>query len=105
MRHRCACLSPNVVLPFVRSETSPDLEGDAMRTAVRSPGQASCAGESPVPRLTELEAAAARLYDAEVALHCARQTQVDAWVAAAYDRLHEAVEAHLRVWSTTSLAS
>jgi hypothetical protein len=39
--------------------------------------------------------AARRLYEAEVALHTARQSHVDRWVAAAYDRLHEAVEAHL----------
>lgn len=39
-----------------------------------------------------LAAAATRLYDAEIALHIARQTGVDAWVAAAYDRLHLALE-------------
>ena len=39
-----------------------------------------------------LAAAATRLYDAEIALHIARQTGVDSWVAAAYDRLHLAVE-------------
>jgi hypothetical protein len=38
--------------------------------------------------------AATRLYDAEVALHIARQTGVDRWVAAAYDRLHQAIAAH-----------
>jgi hypothetical protein len=38
--------------------------------------------------------AAAHLYDAETALHTARQTHVDSWISAAYDRLHEAVEAH-----------
>jgi hypothetical protein len=32
-----------------------------------------------------------RLYDAETALHAARQTAVDSWVTAAYDRLHEAI--------------
>jgi hypothetical protein len=39
-------------------------------------------------------AAATRLYDAEVALHIARQTGVDRWVAAAYDSLHQAIAAH-----------
>lgn len=39
-------------------------------------------------------AAATRLYDAEIALHIARQTGVDSWVAAAYDRLHVAIVAH-----------
>ena len=38
-----------------------------------------------------VETAARRLYDAEVALHTARQTHVDQWISAAYDRLHEAV--------------
>jgi len=41
-----------------------------------------------------LARAATRLYDAEVALHIARQSKVDAWVAAAYDRLHDAVREH-----------
>lgn len=36
-------------------------------------------------------AAAARLYDAESALHAARATGVDEWIAAAYDKLHLAV--------------
>jgi hypothetical protein len=39
-----------------------------------------------------VKTAATRLYDAEGALHAARQSHVDSWVAAAYDRLHEAVE-------------
>jgi hypothetical protein len=34
-----------------------------------------------------------RVYAAEIALHHARQTHVDSWIAAAYDRLHEALEA------------
>jgi hypothetical protein len=38
--------------------------------------------------------AATRLYDAEFALHAARETQVDAWVAAAYDKLHLAILEH-----------
>jgi hypothetical protein len=37
---------------------------------------------------------ARRMYEAEVALHAARQAHVDQWVAAAYDRLHEAVIDH-----------
>jgi hypothetical protein len=47
-------------------------------------------GESAVA----VAAAATRLYDAEIALHIARQTGVDSWVAAAYDRLHVAIGAH-----------
>jgi hypothetical protein len=35
--------------------------------------------------------AASHLYDAECALHASHQTGVDAWIAAASDRLHEAV--------------
>lgn len=47
------------------------------------------------PSLSAAVAAAERrLYDAETALHAARQSGVDAWVAAAYDRLHEAIIQH-----------
>jgi hypothetical protein len=35
------------------------------------------------------------MYCAELALHDARQAHVDAWVAAAYDRLHDAVAEYL----------
>lgn len=42
----------------------------------------------------QIAAAARRLYDAETALHAARQTGVDAWVGAAYDRLHTALLAY-----------
>lgn len=45
-------------------------------------------------RQAAISEAARRLYDAEVALHIARQTGVGAWISAAYDRLHEAVVAH-----------
>jgi hypothetical protein len=38
--------------------------------------------------------AAGRLYDAEFALHAARETHVDAWIAAAYDKLHLAILEH-----------
>ena len=37
-------------------------------------------------------AASRRLYDAECALHAARQSQVGAWIAAASDKLHTAVQ-------------
>ena len=47
-----------------------------------------------VPAQDDVSRTAAHLYDAETALHVARQTGVDAWVAAAYDRLHEAVVAY-----------
>lgn len=34
---------------------------------------------------------ACNLYNAEVALHIARQSGVDTWITAAYDRLHLAI--------------
>jgi hypothetical protein len=40
-------------------------------------------------------AAADAMYRAELALHDAFAAHVDAWVAAAYDRLHEAIAEHL----------
>jgi hypothetical protein len=39
-----------------------------------------------------LEIARARVYDAECALHAARQTHVDAWIAAAAEHLHRALQ-------------
>ncbi|HJQ43905.1 MAG TPA: hypothetical protein VJ831_12525 [Jatrophihabitantaceae bacterium] len=42
-----------------------------------------------------LEAAAQRLYDSECALHAARVTGVDEWIAAAADRLHTSLVAYL----------
>jgi hypothetical protein len=42
-----------------------------------------------------VEAAAQRLYDSECALHAARVTGVDEWIAAAADRLHSALAAYL----------
>lgn len=48
----------------------------------------------PDGRQAAISEAARRLYDAEVALHIARQTGVGAWISAAYDRLHEAIVAH-----------
>lgn len=53
--------------------------------------QATAAADARQAAISE---AARRLYDAEIALHIARQTGVGAWISAAYDRLHEAVVAH-----------
>jgi hypothetical protein len=53
--------------------------------------QATAAADALQAAVSE---AARRLYDAEIALHIARQTGVGAWISAAYDRLHEAVVAH-----------
>jgi hypothetical protein len=41
-----------------------------------------------------IAAAERHMYDAETALHAARQTHVDAWIAAAYDHLHAAILEH-----------
>jgi hypothetical protein len=38
--------------------------------------------------------AAEWMYEAEIALHAARQTHVDVWIGSAYDNLHRAVAAH-----------
>jgi len=55
---------------------------------------------APDGRQAATSDAARRLYDAEVALHIARQTGVAAWISAACDRLHEAITDH-----TAALAS
>lgn len=39
--------------------------------------------------------AAHRLYEAELALHDAHQSHVEAWIAATSDKLHQAVLEHL----------
>lgn len=41
---------------------------------------------------------AARVYDAEVNLHRARQSGVDPWISAAYDHLHLALQAHAEIY-------
>ncbi len=56
--------------------------------------QERSATERSAQLLRACQDAADRLYDAEVALHTARETLVDEWTAAAYDRLHLAVAAH-----------
>jgi len=45
--------------------------------------------------MAEVALASKAMYDAEIALHIARQTGVDTWIAAAYDHLHEAIAHHL----------
>ena len=42
----------------------------------------------------DLRTAQRLVYDAETTLHAARQSGIDSWVAAAYDRLHESLAAH-----------
>lgn len=46
---------------------------------------------APLDRATR----ASHLYDAECALHMARQTQADAWIAVAAEKLHQAIVDHL----------
>ncbi len=50
------------------------------------------------------EEAARQLYDAESVLHTAREAHIDAWIAAAYDKLHAAVESHLAAVAELSKA-
>jgi hypothetical protein len=51
------------------------------------------------------EQAVAHVYDAECALHAARQTQVDAWISAASDKLHQAILELDAAAPTVSLAA
>jgi WhiB family redox-sensing transcriptional regulator len=53
----------------------------------------------------ELRAAAARLYDAECALHSAHQSHIDAWIDAANRSLHAAVTDYLAVATSSGLES
>jgi hypothetical protein len=57
----------------------------------RSPDSAVADRAAPVDAAV---VSAGHLFDAECALHVARQSHVDAWIAAASDRLHEAVLEH-----------
>jgi hypothetical protein len=43
----------------------------------------------------DAHAAARQLAEAECALHAARQSHVDPWIAAASDKLHEAITAYI----------
>jgi hypothetical protein len=47
---------------------------------------------TPRPDHDPIEDAAAHLYDAECALHVANQTHDDAWISAACDALHRALD-------------
>ena len=59
-----------------------------MGTTSKHPSPRDAAGD-------RVDTAASRLYDAEWALHVARQSDVDAWIAVAYEALHVAVAEHL----------
>jgi hypothetical protein len=48
---------------------------------------------------------AARLYDAEVNLHHARQSGIDAWISAAYDHLHLALQSHAEASALAAAAT
>jgi hypothetical protein len=43
-----------------------------------------------------------RVYEAETTLHAARQSGIDAWVAAAHDRLHEALISYVMLDQTAA---
>jgi hypothetical protein len=48
------------------------------------------------------DAAAHALYRAELAVHDAHQTQVDHWIGAAHDRLHDAISRYLAAESAVA---
>jgi hypothetical protein len=48
-----------------------------------------------------IELAGRRLHEAEIALHDAHQSRVDCWIAAACDRLHNAVVNYEALLATT----
>ena len=48
------------------------------------------------------QVASLRVYEAETVLHIARQADDDAWITAAYDRLHEALEEYRTVMAARS---
>ena len=56
--------------------------------------EATAAGQDR--RQAAISQAARHLYDAETALHSARQSGVCAWISAAYCRLSEAIADHTR---------
>ncbi|MDP9093065.1 MAG: hypothetical protein M3N95_09040 [Actinomycetota bacterium] len=68
---------------------------------VRAGVPTSSAGQDPAEAAI---AAEQRMYDAEVALHLARQTRVDEWISVAYDRLHEAILKHAQAVDVANLA-
>jgi hypothetical protein len=49
--------------------------------------------------------AARRMYDAESALHAARQTEVDVWIVAAYEKLHAAIVEHTDAMHGSAVAA
>ena len=55
-----------------------------------------------IPTETAQAYAARNLYDAETALHAASQSGVDAWITAAYDRLHDAITSYDSLTSQSS---
>jgi hypothetical protein len=71
----------------------------AVRASILAHTSSGDTGEAPA--VDRLRAAAGRVYDAECALHQARQSHVDAWVTAAADKLHLAVGEYLAVVADT----
>jgi hypothetical protein len=60
---------------------------------------AAC-GLSQLENVENVENAARLVHDAETALHAARQSHVDAWIAAAADQLHAALANYLEAVDT-----
>jgi hypothetical protein len=113
------CVSPVIFLPAVRKApegtAQADLAVNFAAAAKERAGNARFLGwhhrateevvmsHQPIPRhrvTVAVDDATRRLYDAETALHTANTSQIDAWISAAADRLHEAVEAYLAAIAT-----
>jgi hypothetical protein len=73
---------------------SPRDRDTAMFTTPSAETFSAAVGTGTPNSTDDCQLTAVRLYDAEVALHCARQSEVDAWVKAACEKLHAAIESH-----------
>lgn len=86
------------IVPYKRARGRPRKTGDRAAIAGAPPPpvqeQDMIAALAPAGQ-DRLGVAAAHLYDAECALHTAHQSGVDAWIAAATQKLHEAVTEYL----------
>lgn len=52
---------------------------------------------------TRVLVAAQHLYEAECALHDAKQSQIDGWIAAAADKLHQSLVEHLAAMASAAM--
>jgi WhiB family redox-sensing transcriptional regulator len=88
------------IVPYKRPRGRPHKHGDPPTlTAPRSdphPEEPMTTIHAPQPGNPDrVDAAARRLYDAECALHAAHHSHVEEWIAAANEKLHEAVAGYL----------